>query len=56
MVRVNCIMDFEFSNGKKTLIYKDIEFIEEWANENGIKINKLVYVDSKYMKSRRYSK
>lgn len=52
---VKCIMEIEFSNGKKRLMQNDIQFIEEWCAENNIKINRLLFLENKYAKTRSFS-
>ena len=56
MVIVKCLIEFEFSNRKKRLMHNDVAFIEEWCAENNLKINRLIYAEDKYIKSRSYSK
>ena len=56
MVIVKCLMEIEFSNRKKRLMHNDVEFIEEWCAENNIKINRMIFLENKYAKSRSYSK
>lgn len=56
MVMVKCIMEIEFSNRKKRLMHNDIAFIEEWCAENNIKINRLLFLENKYAKTRSFSK
>ena len=54
MVKVRCILEFEFSNGKKRLMSNDVNWIEEWCVDNKVKINRMIYWDDRYAKTRRY--
>ena len=54
MVRVKCLMEFEFKNGKKRLMHEDVEWIEEWCVENKVDLKRLMYWDRNNVKTRKY--